>query len=252
MWSEIFTHDFENGDEVAIILLDTQGISDSRSSAKDCTASFAISMMMASVQCYNVMQNIREDDLQRLELFTEYGRLALEQINDKPFQKLVFIVRDWAYADESPYGSCESVVDELLAECPDQTDAKHQLRRRIKSSFDEITAFLMPYPGEDIAIGRSINGDLKRINAEFIRNLKVLVPLLLSPENLVVKRIGGQKMRAHEFPIYLQTYIDVFNGGQLPEPETILMVCIIAKHTKYFMQIEHAHSHGITHWPLQG
>uniref|UniRef100_A0A9L0TT73 Atlastin GTPase 2 n=1 Tax=Equus caballus TaxID=9796 RepID=A0A9L0TT73_HORSE len=35
---------------------------------------------------YNLSQNIQEDDLQHLQLFTEYGRLAMEEIYQKPFQ----------------------------------------------------------------------------------------------------------------------------------------------------------------------
>lgn len=35
MWSEIFTHDYDNGEKVAIILLDTQGLFDNQSTTKD-------------------------------------------------------------------------------------------------------------------------------------------------------------------------------------------------------------------------
>jgi atlastin len=37
-------------------------------------------------QVYNVAAMIREDDLQHLQLFTEYGRMALEQSAATPFQ----------------------------------------------------------------------------------------------------------------------------------------------------------------------
>lgn len=225
MWSEIFTYDRDNGEKLAIILLDTQGIFDNRSSTKDCTTTFAISMMLASVQCYNVMQNIQEDDLQHLELFTEYGRLALQQTYEKPFQKLLFIVRDWPYAGEYEYGVGQGLVDELMAETLDQTQEMHHLRKRIKSSFDKIEAFLLPYPGAAIANGKNTDGDLRRIDPEFIAYLKKLVPSLCAPENLIVKKISGQKVRAHDLVVFLQTYVNIFNGGDLPEPKTVLMVC---------------------------
>lgn len=117
MWSDIFTHDYENGDRVAIILLDTQGTFDSRTTLLESTIVFALSTLLASVQCFNVMQNIQEDDLQHLQLFVEYARLASEQSDEKPFQNLLFIVRDWPNQLEVDYGwNGQQVLDEVLAE----------------------------------------------------------------------------------------------------------------------------------------
>lgn len=96
--------------QIAVLLMDTQGAFDSQSTVKDCATVFALSTMVSSVQVsdhvilymrflitqlflhsknfkiYNLSQNIQEDDLQHLQLFTEYGRLALESSESKPFQ----------------------------------------------------------------------------------------------------------------------------------------------------------------------
>ena len=61
--------------------------------------------MLSSVLVYNLTGNIQEDDLQHLEMFTEYGRLALEDSGETPFQKLQFLVRDWSYPYEAPWGA---------------------------------------------------------------------------------------------------------------------------------------------------
>uniref|UniRef100_A0A914DCX2 GB1/RHD3-type G domain-containing protein n=1 Tax=Acrobeloides nanus TaxID=290746 RepID=A0A914DCX2_9BILA len=86
IWSEPFLLRDRNGEEVAIILMDTQGAFDSQSTVKDCATIFALSTMISSVQIFNVSQNVQEDDLQHLQLFTEYGKLALEGSEGKPFQ----------------------------------------------------------------------------------------------------------------------------------------------------------------------
>ncbi|XP_055323105.1 atlastin-like [Sitodiplosis mosellana] len=222
-WSEVFTHDFANGEKVAIILVDTQGIFDSKSSVRDYTTIFALTMMLSSVQCYNLMQNVKEDDLQHLELFTEYGRLALQHTDEKPFQKLLFIVRDWPYAFETPYGwDGHKVIDDFLSENEDQTPEMRMLRTRVKVSFEQIQAFLMPHPGFIVAHGSNFTGDLRQISSDFIKYAKDLVPALFAPENLIVKRINGEKVRARDLIQYLESYMNIFNGDTLPEAKTVL------------------------------
>lgn len=225
MWSKIFTHDFENGEKIAIILLDTQGIFDGSSSIKEYTTIFALSTILSSVQCYNLMHNIQEDDLQHLNMFTEYGRFALQQTNEKPFQYLLFIVRDWPYEQEIEYGLYgHELLDDFFARDDDQTSEIQEIRKQINSSFEEIGAFLMPHPGFIVAREQNFTGDLRQIHPDFLKHVKELAPALLAPENLVLKKINGQNIRARDFVTYLQAYLNVFNGNSLPEPKTVFMV----------------------------
>ncbi|XP_031639305.1 atlastin-like [Contarinia nasturtii] len=219
MWSEIYTHDFENGEKVAIILLDTQGIFDDQTSVKECTTIFALSTMISSIQCYNLMQNIGEDDLQHLQLFTEYGKVALQHTNTKQFQKLLFIVRDWPYPEDTYYGWRQEIIDEILDGNDEQTDDMQQLRKEIRSSFDEIGAFLMPHPGMTVARKKNFNGSLKQIDPEFLKFAKELSQDLFAPENLLIKMINGQNVRARDLVHYLREYTNLFNNNTLPEPQ---------------------------------
>lgn len=173
----------------------------------------------------HILKNIQENDLQHLKLFTEYGRLALEQTNQAPFQNLLFIVRDWPYAYETDYGNAQEYIDNILTGSDEQTSDMRDLRKRIRSSFDKISAFLMPYPGHPVAKGNNFNGDLQKIDVDFIKYVKMLVPSLFAPENLIVKKINGQKIRVRDLVTYLETYVNIFNGNDLPEPKSILMVC---------------------------
>lgn len=225
MWSEIFTHEFSDGEQVAIILLDTQGIFDHQSNRRDFTATFALSMLLASVQCYNIMRNVQEDDLENMDMLTEYGRLLLEQTHARPFQKLLFIIRDWPNAIETGYGwNGRQVIDGILAEDESQTSENRQLRDRIKSSFEEINAFLMPDPGKYVAQGRNPTGKLQQIDPQFIQYIKELVPAIFAPENLVVKKINNERVRVGDLFKYLLVYVNIFNGETLPKPTTLLQV----------------------------
>lgn len=227
MWSDVFKYDFPNGDKIAIILFDTQGIRDDRNPLHDYIMTFALSMMSSSILCYNLMLNIREPDLQHLEPFTEYGRFTLEHTNEKAFQKLLFIVRDWPNSTKSPYENGQRFINDPLSENDDQTFEMRELRKRITMSFKTINAFLMPHPGFIALYDQNFSGNLQEIAPNFIENLKQLVPLIFAPENLVVKKIYGKKIRTRDFTHYFQAYSSMFNGSTLPEPRKIMLVCTI-------------------------
>lgn len=224
MWSDIFLHDYEDGRKIAIILLDTQGTFDSHSTVKDCATVFALSTMLSSVQIYNLSQNIQEDDLQHLQLFTEYGRLAKADTGATPFQKLLFLVRDWSFPYEAEYGpnGGDKILKKRL-EIHEKHHPDHQsLRRHIKACFSEIGCFLMPHPGLNVATNPNFTGKLSDISPEFKDNLLQLIPLLLAPENLIVKEINGQKVKARDLMQYFISYLNIFKSDEMPEPKTML------------------------------
>ncbi|XP_054265961.1 atlastin isoform X2 [Macrosteles quadrilineatus] len=225
VWSEAFVAPLPSGEKVAVLLMDTQGAFDQESTVKDCATVFALSTMVSSLQIYNLSQNIQEDDLMNLQLFTEYGKLALEDSGNKPFQKLMFLVRDWSYPYEAKYGLQGGA--QLLAkrlQIKEDQDPQHQtIRRHIKECFTDISCFLLPHPGFKVATNPEFDGKLKDIEPDFVENLKTLIPILLSPENLIVKEIGGQKVKAKELMQYFKSYMKIYNSNELPEPKTMLV-----------------------------
>ncbi|KAK7078362.1 putative RING-H2 finger protein [Halocaridina rubra] len=60
------------------------------------------------------------------------------------------------------------------------------------------------------------------IEEEFVSHLKVLVPRLLSPENLVKKEIGGQPIKARDLLKFFTLFMEVFKDNDLPEPTTLV------------------------------
>lgn len=207
--------------------MDTQGSFDSNSSVRDCSTIFALSTMLSSVLCYNLMNNIKEDDLQHLQLFTEYGKLSLDESPEvKPFQVLLFIVRDWQFAYQHKFGydGGEEVVLKRLEKNNKQTKDMQKLRDQLTSSFEHIRGFLMPYPGDAVTQDENYGGQMSLIATKFKDALKELVPNILAPENLIVKKINDQKVRAMDFIHYLKSYMEVFNGKDMPEPKSIYEV----------------------------
>lgn len=224
MWSKVYPATLPNGEKIAVILMDTQGAFDSQSTVRDCATIFALSTMLSSVQIFNLSSNIQEDDLQHLQLFTEYGRLALEKSGTTPFQRLQFLVRDWTYPYEADYGADGGF--KLLQRRLEVSDMQHpelqSLRKHIKSCFSDISCFLMPHPGLKIATNPKFDGRLSEIESDFKKQLKKLIPTLLSPENLVTKKINGQSVKAKDLLSYFKCYIEIYKGDELPQPKSML------------------------------
>ncbi|CAB4056163.1 ATL [Lepeophtheirus salmonis] len=196
---------WRGGKEIAVLLMDTQGAFDSLSTVRDCATIFALSAMLSSVLVYNLSSNIQEDDLQHLQLFTEYGRLALEDSGQTPFQKLQFLVRDWSYPYESNFGAAGGA--KMLKRRLEVSDKQHPelqaLRKHINSCFSKIDGFLLPHPGLKVATDPNFKGAVKDIE-----------PCLSS--------ISNKTVRCKELVQFFKAYMDIFKGDEMPEPKSML------------------------------
>lgn len=232
IWSEVFLVKTPEHGELAVLLMDTQGMHDDQSTVKESAVIFALTTMLSSVLVYNVSQNIQEDDLQYLELFTEYGRLAEQHMFGKPFQKLLILVRDWYHIRDAEYGAAggRKFLEKRLKVKENQHPQLQQLRKHIDSFFTEIGCFLMPHPGLKVAKGISSDGRLSDIEEDFKKQLLHLVPSILSPENLIPKEINEQKVTCQQLIIYMTTYVHMFKGNSLPEPITVFQAMAEGNH----------------------
>ncbi|XP_077530597.1 atlastin-3-like [Haemaphysalis longicornis] len=224
MWDEVFVVTTTEGKRMAVVFLDTQGMFDGRSTLKSWTTISAFSIIASSVQIFNLSQNIGEDELQYLQVFTEYGRLALQTAGEKPFQNLLFVVRDWPYAYEKPYGfeGGSSLLEQRLSGYDKQAPELQLSRRDIRSNYSDISCFLMPHPGKKVALGQLFDGCLSDIGEDFKEQLRVLVPSVLDETKLLVKRINDSDMTCQQLLTSLQELADVFNSGDLPDPKSII------------------------------
>jgi atlastin len=68
-WSDVFLHTTEDGEELAIILIDTQGLFDHDTPPAINSKIFTFTTLMSSYQIYNLPQLIHEDELEYLQVF---------------------------------------------------------------------------------------------------------------------------------------------------------------------------------------
>merc|ERR1712117_455605 len=143
---------------------------------------------------------------------------------ETPFQKLQFLVRDWSYPYEAQWGAegGKDLITRRLEVSERQHPELQNLRRHIKNCFSSIEGFLMPHPGLRVSTDPEFDGRMKDIESTFTEKLSEFVPLILAPDNVVVKRIGGNEVRCKEIIAFFKAYIEVFTGDEMPEPKSML------------------------------
>ncbi|XP_037524034.1 atlastin-1 isoform X3 [Rhipicephalus sanguineus] len=233
MWNEVFLVKTSQGNELAVLLMDTQGTFDCESASVVHASIFALSAMISSVLVYNVSQNIQQNDLQHLKDFIEYGMMTMSEQQQqqqpttaevgstRPFQSLMFLVRDWQF--EMPYGLAggQQLLEKRLKGPPNQDRELRQLRRKLSKCFRKMHCFLMPHPGLTVA-QEGFDGRLSDIGETFKLHLSEFVRLLLEPDNLQPKKINGREITCLELLSYIKVYVGATKRGLLDDPSQML------------------------------
>ncbi|KAF6213854.1 hypothetical protein GE061_011578 [Apolygus lucorum] len=235
LWPEFFVCTKGNGQKICIIFIDTQTGDERNTSAAEYSSIYAICSMISSVLILNVGSSIQETYLQQIEVFAEYGKMAFADSGIKPYQQLLFLVRDWRTPFQYPYGYVggQLYLNQYMDKELEGRKAVKELtspRENIPNAFQEITCFLMPRPGESASYGisKEFQGNLKSIDPNFVQNLGVLVPSILSPEKLIAKTINGQNVSVKELYVHLTKWIDLFNGPTMPVPTSMFNATVEA------------------------
>lgn len=155
-----------------------------------------------------------------LNTILEYGRLAMEEIYQKPFQTLMFLIWGWSYPCEYSYGleGEKQFLEKRLWIKQNQHEEQQNVRKHIHDCFSILGCFFLPHPGLNVATNPSFDGKLKDIDEDFKWELLHLIPLLLAPENLLEKEISGSKVTCRDLVEYFKAYIKIYQGEELPHP----------------------------------
>jgi atlastin len=203
-------------------------------------AIFGLSTLLSSFQIYNVSSHIQEDHLQQLALFSEYGRMAVNEDDKKedrkkvkgakPFQRIDFLVRDWSNFDEdeaeeaSPdLAKLEAEMDGYLKDVIKSRDAKDlaETREQITSCFSKVGCYLLPHPGLAVT-KKKYTGSADKIDPLFFSLLARYCNRVFSA-SLAPKLIRGRTLTAKELGAYVTAYAGMFAGGAgFPEATTML------------------------------
>ncbi|KAI6176238.1 GB1/RHD3-type G domain-containing protein [Aphelenchoides bicaudatus] len=241
LWGEPILIDAANGERYAVVLMDTQGTFDpSAPGYQASVAVFIMSTMLASVQCFNIVETFSDDILQPLKFFADYGKIAAEEAPElgTPFQHLYFLIRDFKQTDNYQYGveSGERYLDKVLQTKEDQTDVSKEVREVLADVFDELSCFLLPHPGQKVADRSSFRGLVKDIKPQFREEVKIMTQTLLNPRALHPKTINGKEVTCKKLVEIIKEYAKIFNEHGSLEPRHVLNANVNLISSEYMIE----------------
>lgn len=235
IWDEWFERRTrKTGEKVAVFVLDTQGMYDSKTGQHLTASIFGLGTLLSSYTIYNLMFQIQEDHLQHLALFSEYGRLASSAAGEdehgeqiKPFQKLEFLVRDFSKFEDLEDSTIPELHKEMAGYLEDVLSQKFQkdlaeVRDQIELCYEDITCYCLPHPGTDVSEKKSYDGNVKKIRDEFKRLLADFTRGVFA-KRIEPKRINGQQVTASQLFQFIKVYVKLFQEAEIfPEAKTLL------------------------------
>jgi atlastin len=224
MWSEPFIIN-KDGNEAALILMDTQGSFDSETTMQENAIVFALSTLLSSLIIFNVNMIVSEETLQFLRYFAGFARLADDENNDEPFQKLLFFIRDWqmldydyGYYDDQNSIEGKNFKKDMLNVRKSQPKEVQDTHESILYTFNDIGCYLMPHPGSQVA--RYSNSDPRSFEPDFLDHLKKFIPMVFKTENIVEKKIGGNFVTGNDLKRFVAKWAKIFKNKEIPQSKS--------------------------------
>jgi len=225
IWSEAFVRKADNGENVAVLLMDTQGAWDAKMTKEQSATVFGLTTLLCSRLVYNVSKQIQQDKIDNLLYFTDFAQAALRAKEGSvnllapdgpiyPFQTLEFLVRDWPHypEDSSLEAGRKMMVDHLGQYMDPKVSEDTRSVESLQRMFASIDVWCLPHPS--LAIERaSWEGDLSVIEPEFWRFMDEYMRKIFGPNELRVKTTLGAPLTVGLFSSVLREFISCFQDA---------------------------------------
>ena len=210
----------KNGNEVAILLLDSQGTFDRQTTTAVNSFIFGFSIAVSSVMIYNLMGDINEQSLDNLLVFAECFRALFG-----PFQEAKFVVRDWNDEERHAFGSVggQNMVDEIFGfKELESMNASAQLvetRQLIRNLFETTSCCLLPAPGEKLIKEKKKPITVDYLNNDFRHHINELCTELFVDQP-TIRTSKGLQWTGKTFLAAFDEMQDAHANGQTVDPGT--------------------------------
>ncbi|XP_038619673.1 RING finger protein 112-like [Tachyglossus aculeatus] len=167
IWSHPFLLD-TNAGKVAVFLLDTEGTMAPGQNKETSVKLSALSMLFSSYQILNVSRQLKETDLEYLEMFLRAAETIGNCYEMEVVQHLDLLVRDCFFATEFGWKPGKAHMTDVIHKQFDSYPNIQEMMQRGRTH-----CYLLPFPGKKMVT--KAGGNTADMDDEFRRHLKAYI-----------------------------------------------------------------------------
>ncbi|CAL8122118.1 unnamed protein product [Orchesella dallaii] len=212
------------GSEIAVIIMDTQGLHDQKTGVQENAIIFGMSVLLSSVFIFNE-KNVADDSLQYLCSFLEFAKYATGDSGSKDilmFQKLILLMRDF-HADGFAYGyyddtncpprqtvNLKNMIFELTS---DMHREARDTRSSIDACFEKVCVYAMCGPGNRFP---NKYKDSREWDSDFKASVVDFVITVLNPDYIKssTKQVFGQEITGERLKGYVTKWAQLIQEAE--------------------------------------
>ncbi|XP_076803212.1 atlastin-1-like isoform X1 [Clavelina lepadiformis] len=149
IWSKPYLLRKSDGQQIALLLMETEGSFTDNRSQKDHEI-FVYSSIISSVLINNVVEEIGENDLEILDILSGYDREYKDPGDKTYFQALFFLIRYWSANEKYECGiegGFRYMENEIFFDDDRNAFGDRAVKDRVKNAFDKVKCMLLPFSG---------------------------------------------------------------------------------------------------------
>ena len=191
LWSEpIITKD-KDGNKVALLIMDAQGLYDKNTSSVGNKLLCSVVSLLSSIVILNIKGHIDEKYLESFGQMLDFAREIMPKEDMNPFQEMIFTIRDFQLEDDMVgWEGGKEVLENFLLESDEQMEENVDNRTKFMQCYPHAGCFLFPYPGENVT-SHLYTGSIESIKQDFRERVSEFV--LKLPHLLQARRISSKK-----------------------------------------------------------
>ncbi|XP_074810861.1 uncharacterized protein LOC141988794 [Natator depressus] len=173
------------GEKVAVLLVDTEGSMDIERNKETSIKLSALSMLLSSYQILNIGCQVKDPDLEYLEMFVQVAEVVGEVYGLDPIQHLDLLVRDWSSSQVLGAQGGEQHLRHVRQMLAATSPCKHPKALEMLKR-NSTRCYLMPFPGKRIVTG--MEGTLRGMDEDFRERLRDYITAVVGSASRHVRR----------------------------------------------------------------